>query len=437
MTAKEGGGDALVQRHYRRNAAAFVGEATLFGIGLLFASTTTVLPGFVSELSGSAVLVGLVISLSEGAWRLPQLLLANWIGPKPRKKRYLTGVGMVVRPVYLAYAVALVLGVWRYPVLALTVFFVLHTLMYAGLGVDTLVWWDVLAKTVPERRRGRVLGASTVLRGLIAVAGGALISLLLSESGPGFPTGYTVSLAVAGGFFMLSLASWLLVVEPAETSTAPRPPWRAYFRDVAEVLRSDGALRRLLWVRVLAGASGFALGFYILFGIDVLGLPREMIGVFAAVQTVGGILSGILFGWLSERCGNHRVIQIATAVSLGSPAVALLFTMWPQALWGPLYALVFAAIGAAQNANFIGFANLNVELAPQGKRTTYIGLFNTLSGLVVIWPAIGGWVLERTSYVFLFAATLLALSAAHALSWWLSSGRTRAPGSVAGLPPLP
>ena len=54
---------------FRRNAFAFIGESMFFGLGLVFASTTTILPDFVSRLTGSAVLVGLIISITEGAWR--------------------------------------------------------------------------------------------------------------------------------------------------------------------------------------------------------------------------------------------------------------------------------------------------------------------------------------------------------------------------------
>ena len=64
-------------KHVRRNAWAFIGESGWFGLGLVFASTTTVLPEFVRQLTGSAVLIGLIISLTEGAWRAPQLLFAN------------------------------------------------------------------------------------------------------------------------------------------------------------------------------------------------------------------------------------------------------------------------------------------------------------------------------------------------------------------------
>ncbi|MBU0595095.1 MFS transporter [Candidatus Bipolaricaulota bacterium] len=430
--------DGFQKTHFRRNAVAFIGESTLFGLALLFASTTTILPGLVSQLSGSAVLVGLIITLTEGAWRLPQLLFANWVSHKPRKKPYLTRVGLAARPLYLVFALALWLGIGRHPSLCLALFFLLHTLMYTGFAVDTVVWWDVLAKAVPPQRRGRILGTSTVLRGAIAIAGGVLVSFLFGDSGPAFPSNYAISLAIAGALFMLSLGSWMLVAEPKEPTADARTPWPEYFREVGRILRTDSRMRRLLVVRILAGFDGFALGFYVLFGLKHIGLSSEMIGVFAAVQMVGGILSGILFGWVSERFGNHRVIQIATAASFASPLIALFFLFTePAGIWRPLYAVVFAAIGISMNANFIGFANYSVDLAPPGKRSTYIGLFNTISGLVVVWPAIGGWVLQQTSYTFLFTVTLGMLVVAHLSSWWLRSMHGETTLKPGGMPPLP
>ena len=194
-------------QHVRRNALAFIGESTWFGLGLVFASTTTLLPEFVSRLTGSAVLVGLIISLTEGAWRAPQLLFANRLANKPRKKVYLTRAGLVGRPMYLVFALALVLGVTRVPTLAVTLFFLLHTTMYVSLSIDTIVWWDVLAKTIPASRRGRVLGFSTALRGAVSIGIGLLIAHLLGDSGPGFPMAYTIFFVAAGGCFVLSLVS--------------------------------------------------------------------------------------------------------------------------------------------------------------------------------------------------------------------------------------
>jgi MFS family permease len=422
--------------HVRRNALAFVGEAAWFGIGLVFASTTTVLPDFISRLTGSAVFVGLIISLTEGAWRVPQLLFANRLANKPRKKIYLTRAGLIGRPVYLAFALALALGVARVPPLAVALFFLLHTTMYVALSIDTVVWWDVLAKAIPSSRRGRVLGFSTALRGAVSIAVGLLIAYLLSEAGPGYPVAYTICFAAAGGCFMLSLTSWLFVVEPAEAVDERRPSWPEYGRQISGILQGSSAFRRLLGVRLLSGFNGLALGFFGLFGIERLGFAPSALGIFAMVQTVSGILAGLWFARVSERTGNHRIVQIATFISLTGPLVALAFVVAPELLWRPLYAWTFVAIGIFQTAQFVGFASLNVDLAPPGQRSTYVGLFNTLSSLVIIWPAIGGWLLERTSYGLLFGLTAACLVVAHATSWFLPSTPSIPEIEKHGKPPL-
>lgn len=422
--------------HVRRNAMAFIGESTLFGLGLVFASTTTLLPEFVSRLTGSAVLIGLIISLTEGAWRAPQLLFANWLANKPRKKIYLTRAGLIGRPAYLLMALALFLGVAKTPMLAVVLFFVLHTSMYLALSVDTLVWWDVLAKAIPANRRGRILGYSTALRGVISVGVGLFIAFLLGDSGPGFPSAYTICFAAGGACFMLSLGSWLFVVEPSEPVVEKRPTWSEYGKEIGTILRSSSAFRRLLTVRLLAGFNGLALGFFGLFGISQLGFAPATLGLFAMVQTVSGILAGLWFARISERSGNHRIVQIATLISVTGPLVALVFLIDPNLLWRPLYSWTFVSIGVFQTAQFVGFASLNVDLAPPGQRTTYVGLFNTLSSLVIIWPAMGGWLLERTSYGVLFGLTAGCLMIAHLASWFLPAVPTIPEIEERGKPPL-
>jgi len=423
-------------QHVRRNALAFIGESTWFGLGLVFASTTTLLPEFVSQLTGSAVLVGLIISLTEGAWRAPQLLFANRLANKPRKKVYLTRAGLVGRPMYLIFALALVLGVTRVPTLAVTLFFLLHTTMYVSLSIDTIVWWDVLAKAIPASRRGRVLGFSTALRGAISIGIGLFIAHLLGDSGPGFPTAYTIFFAAAGGCFALSLVSWLFVVEPVEPVDERRPTWPEYGRQIAGILRGSSAFRRLLVVRLLSGFNGLALGFFGLFGIKQLGFAPSTLGIFAMVQTVSGIMAGLWFARVSERSGNHRIVQIATLISVTGPIVALAFLLAPDLLWRPLYGWTFVSIGVFQTAQFVGFASLNIDLAPPGQRSTYVGLFNTLSSLVIVWPAIGGWLLERTSYGMLFGLTAGCLVIAHAASWFLPSVPSIPEIEERGKPPL-
>lgn len=402
----------------RRNAWAFFGEATLFGVGMVFVGFTTVLPQFVSELTGSPVLVGAVIALAEAAWRLPQLAVAWWLLPARRKKPWLTRAGLISRPAYLVLGIALWLGVSERPVMILVLFLALHGIMFLFLSVDHIVWWDVFARTIHSARRGRILGASTAVRGVLAVGAGGLIAWHLGETGPGFPHGYAALFSLAGILLLLSLGSWSLVVEPEEAPVAKPPPW-VYLRELGAILRENRTFRSLLVVRLVSGFEGLALGFYVLLGTQVLGFPPAYVGVFAAVQTVGGIAAGLGLGLLSERVGIHRVIQVATAASASAPAVALLFLLTgldAHHVFASLYTWVFAAIGLSLSANFIGFTNGAVELAPPGQRGVYIGLFSTLSGLTVLPPILGGWILTLTSYTTLLALTAGTALVGHVLS---------------------
>jgi predicted MFS family arabinose efflux permease len=60
-----------------------------------------------------------------------------------------------------------------------------------------------------------------------------------------------------------------------------------------------------------------------------------------------------------------------------------------------------------------------LDVAPETERATYIGLSNTLAGVLAVAPLLGGWVLEHSSYTVLFALTAAAVLPAMLLAWSL------------------
>jgi hypothetical protein len=81
------------------------------------------------------------------------------------------------------------------------------------------------------------------------------------------------------------------------------------------------------------------------------------------------------------------------------------------------YPVVYAFLGIANNAYMLGFGNHLLDIAPEDKRPTYVGLCNTILGIMTIVPTLGGWILETTSYTFLFclAGTIGAIAFLTAL----------------------
>jgi MFS family permease len=412
--------------HYRRNFGAFMGDYVCFALAMTFANATTVLPDFVGRLTDSEVVVGLLTTVANGAWLLPQLLFAHLLTNKRRKKPYVTPVAILTRPLYLLYAVGLGMGLGGHPALALFLLFVVQILLYGGDALVSIAWFDVMGKAIPAIRRGRLVGTAQLISGLLSIGAGVLIAALLGADGPPFPQNYTIILALAGLSLLFSLFSWGLVVEPDEPVEEQRPAWRDYLSQLLQILRQDRALSRVTLVRLLAGFDGLALGFYILFATRELGLPPETVGLFTAAQTVGRILAALGLGTLSERAGSHRVVQVATLLSLTAPLVGLgllLSGAQASAATVAIYAWIFVVIGVGVNARMLGFFNYVLEVAPAGQRPSYIGLFSTISGPLVLLPAVGGWLLHVTSYGVLFALTGGMLIVAHGLSWSLPSAR--------------
>jgi MFS family permease len=179
--------------HYRRNFVALLGGSVGFFVGITFAGTTTVLPLLVASLTGSAIAVGLISTVSLGAWLWPQLIFANLLGPKPRKKPYLMLGAAVGRPVHLYYAVALGLGLYHYPALAVALLFAAQIVFFAADALVSVAWFDIVAKVVPPRRRARLFGGGQLISGVLAIGAGAIIAALLGTRGLPFPSNYVVT----------------------------------------------------------------------------------------------------------------------------------------------------------------------------------------------------------------------------------------------------
>ena len=419
--------------HFRRNFFALLGDYVAFGVGAAFAGVTTVIPDYIARLTDSPIVVGLFLTIADGAWLLPQLVFANLLVNKRRKKPYVIWSGVLGRPMWLLYAAALFLGLARYPILAVALLFLLYLIFLGSDSLAAVAWFDILGKAIPEQRRGRLLGLAQVLQGVLAIGAGAIVAALLGGSGPPFPVNYAAVFSLAGAWYLLSLGCFLPVVEPDEAVVEARPAWRDYLPQLAGVLREDRTFRRLAVVRLLSGFDMLAWSFYVLFATRELGLPPATVGLFVAVQTAGTIVGSAFLGMISDRAGSHRVIQVATAVGVAAPLVGLGLALGGAGS-GPLTVvlcgLIFFILGIVGSSFMLGQLNYVLDLAPAGRRPVYVGLLNTLGGAIVVLPPLGGLLLEQTSYAVLFGLTAAVVVVGHIASWRLPGLRRDGQGAA-------
>ena len=170
--------------------------------------------------------------------------------------------------------------------------------------------------------------------------------------------------------------------------------------------RGDPAFRKAVLAALALGGISIAAPFYIVHGLESLGFPPASVGFFTSVQLVGSVFAALIMGVLGERRGTRSVMRLWGWAALATPVIALaapaLMIVLPGAVLY-VYALVFVIVGMQGVANMAGFLNWVLEYAPASDRPLYIGFANTLTGITLVMPLVGGWILAASSsYVLLF-----------------------------------
>jgi MFS family permease len=413
--------------HYRRNFVCMAADWVCFVTGTAFVSYSSVIPTFINQMTDFAPMIGLAATLPNGVWLLPQLVAANYVEGRQRKKPWVIAMALVGRPMYFAVALSAFVAGKNHPWILLTVFLVVETAFSTLDGLGNVAWSDVLGKVIPSQRRGRFYVAAQGLSGLLSLGAGVVVAHVLGSGGPPFPENYGLLFGLCSLFLLLSLASFVLVKEPVQEARREREPWRVYLPRLADLFRQDQQFRLISLARILAALAGLATPFYVIHATTVLGLGIQTVGLFVAAQMVGGVVASLAMGYLNERSGSRIVSQLTILLGMASPLLALAahYFAAPQVIEAYGYALVFFFIGATYSGYMQGFTNFVLDIAPQGERPAYVGLFNTLGGTVVfVAPFLGGWLLQLTSYPVLFWTATVGSAAGLALSTRLREPRT-------------
>lgn len=387
-----------------------------FGVGLTFAHKDTVLPAFAATLTDSKVLIGLTGTVWLGAWLLPQLFAANYLTNKPRKYGYMVWISAVGRPVFWILALALLLGWFNQSPQVLIILFLIGLAWFSGTdAVVAICWFDIFGKAMSPRERGQLIGVGQVIDGVLAIGAGALVAYLLSSNGPAYPLNYAAIYFLAGIAFFVSWVAIAFMVELPEDVPAEPPvaSLRMFLPKLVEVWQGDDRFARVVIVRLLVGLSDMAAPFYIIHATQVQGVDASVVGSLAAVGSIGSTLAGLWLGRVAARQGSHRVIQITAGLAILPPVLGLIVVFLPPSplsVW--LYIGCYLILGMVNGSSLLGFFNYILDLAPRGGRPLYMGLANTMVGLLVAAPVVGGWILEHSTYSLLFILTLVGVGAA-------------------------
>lgn len=392
---------------WSRNYKLGIWNGWLVSVGDGFLSSTVVLTGFAARLGASNAVIGLLPAIQGGGWMLPQILVAALIRARPHKLPvYRSAAGLRM----LSYAAMVVLSatLWQTPALLLPLFLLAMLVNALASGVSGLPFLEVCAKIISPAERAGFFGTRNLVGGLLAFGAGLLVRQILA-SGLRFPYDYTLIFGLATVFY--SVGYWLFgrVTEPADP---PQPPsdLRAEWRAVPQTVRADPHFRAFLGVRLLLAFASLADPFYVVYALRDLQMPASMLGVFVMALSGAAPLSNLVWTRVAQKRGSRRIIRFSTGFAFLAPVLALALTHAPN--WAYLFVFVASSV-AAQGFN-LGHTNHLLNLAPPEARGRYIGTLNTLVGLALFAPVLGGKLADWLGYrpVFVLAAALFALA------WW-------------------
>ncbi len=411
----------------RWNFKALLFDGSFFSIGAAFLEANTLFPAFVSLLTKNSVLIGLVSSIRNAGYLLPQLLVAGYAERLPYKKPLLRINGLVNRVSILAMAAVAYFLAGTNPPLALAGFFAAITVFALTDGIGGVPWTDMVAKTIPNTRRGRLFGTMQALGGAGAFIAGFVIRQILASTRLPFPLNYTILMLIGFVFLCFSFVGTMAVREPAG-SVRQGSTIKTYLKRLPGAWKENKLFQRMMFTRMLLSFLYLSLPFYVVFAREVLHFPDSAIGIFISAQMAGSILSGLLWGYVGDNHGNRLVVRLASLAALLTPALALAASLLARMGLGNLailpYLLLFASIGSTLSGMWIGFTNYLLEFVDDVNRPTYIGMMNTLIAPFTFLPMLGGLLVQFLSHEVLFAATLVFLFAGNVMAGALPEPRT-------------
>jgi MFS family permease len=289
-------------------------------------------------------------------------------------------------------------------------FLILFLLFIAALtgSINLPGWYDLVSKITPVRLRGRLFALRSILGGLLGMAGGYIVSLVLDEMT--FPDNFALLFLMAFTMMTISYFFVMLLREKHPNSTRETYSGKDYWKHLLHILKEKKHFRAFLVADALMMAALMADAFYTVNALKKFSLSEGHAGFFLMVMMISMILGNLLFGYLADRYGHKKNLQIAAASSV----IICLIAVWAPVL--EVYYLVF--VGAAITTSLIQLSRLAivVELCAEEERPVYIALTNMITAPFILTGLLGGFLADYFGYVPVFL--LSAFFALTSLFWY-------------------
>ena len=391
--------ESYLRSNLRFNFTVNLLDGGLFGFAFGFASFITIIPLFVSQMTDSALLIGLIPAIHGAGWQFPQLLTAGWVSRSRRYKPLVLWTTIHERLPFFGLA----LVAWFLPGmetrLALTLIYLLLIWQGFGGGLTANAWTSMISKIMPDELHGTFFGAQSAafsgLEGFAAILAGLTLDRLDG------PLDFTLCFLAASLALVISYGFLAMTREPSSDPRIPEPGSARFLSQASRILRQNRNFNIFLGARSLAQFAGMGFSFYIIYNVWHFGISEVTAGTMTGVFLLATILSSMLMGRLADRWSPRLVMGIGLMAASVSAAIACLA---PSSAW--FYpALALASMG------FVAIWTISIPLSVRfgnaSDRPYYIGLANTMvAPATILAPILGGWLADTAGFQATFLVSL-------------------------------
>ncbi len=387
-----------IRKNLKHNLIVNLLDGGFFGFGIGFASFITIIPLFVSQMTESAILIGLIPAIHSVGWQLPQLLAASWVS---RMRRYKPAVLMMTiheRIPFFGLAAVSWFFLGKNNSLALFLTFILLIWQGLGGGLAANPWQSMMAKIIPARHQGSFFGGQAALANLAASISAILAGIVLSKLKS--PQDFTWLFLLGGISLIISLGIIALTREPEDTQKVNHQKKDPFWLGTRTIWRRDVNFRGFMFSRVLMQFATMGYAFYIVYCTRYLDMDVFTAGVLTSVLMISQIVANPVMGWFGDRLGHHTMLKIGIIASVISGVLA----WWATSLIWFYPVMILAGISIV--AVWTTSLTMSVQFGTEAHRPTYIGMANTmLAPATLLAPIFGGWLADAVSYQTTFLAS--------------------------------
>ncbi|MFA4028454.1 MAG: hypothetical protein GDYSWBUE_000334 [Candidatus Fervidibacterota bacterium] len=399
---------------WRRAFALGVLNGVAFQLGFSLSHPSTVLVTFATRLVNSELGAGLIGTIAGAGWFLPQLFVVGYI----ESQRYKMPIYRFASTLRLLSWAMMILTTVTFigtsKVLTAICFFSLYAIFMLMGGVGGLAFMDIVTRIIPPRRRGAFWGARNLFGGLLGVLSGFIVKEILAmEKALPFPSNYMLLMLFSLISYAVAFSLFMLIDEPPDLLTQPRLRFIWELKDLFKLLCDNRRFRLFILTRLILDSSSIAGPFYATFAIRVLGTHDSVMGTFLILQTATGLLLTPLWSYINDAKGcttaMRACIFLLPVVPLTATAISAISAMCGSSDWMLMaWMVIYALIGAISPAPAIAFTNYLLELAETERRPLLIASFNTIDGLVMFFPMLGGFIVHSIGYHAVFGCAALS-----------------------------